>query len=70
MSETICNCGNPEHGFDCVCNHIKNNPGSNEYSCEFCGLYSASKPRCNKCELDKEYDVFSDPEFIADNRPN
>lgn len=48
----MCNCGNPEYGFNCVCDHIKNNPGTTEYSCEFCGLYSANKPNCNKCETE------------------
>ena len=47
-----CMCGNPEYGFDCVCDHVKNNTGDIDYSCEFCGLYTASKPRCNKCEAD------------------
>jgi hypothetical protein len=21
-----------------------------DYTCEFCGVYSANKPKCNKCE--------------------
>lgn len=25
-------------------------PGDNEYACEWCGLYNASKPHCNQCE--------------------
>jgi hypothetical protein len=45
-----CSCGNPRLGFDCVCEWVKQNPGENDYTCEFCGLYSASKPKCNKCE--------------------
>lgn len=45
-----CTCGNPEWGFDCVCKHVADNPGDTHFSCEFCGLYTASKPRCNKCE--------------------
>jgi hypothetical protein len=45
-----CTCGNPQFGFDCVCDFVKKNPGSNEYSCEHCGTYKASKPRCNMCE--------------------
>ncbi len=24
----------------------------NDYTCEYCGVYSAAKPICNKCELD------------------
>lgn len=50
MDEFSCKCGNPEYGFDCVCDHVRNNPGDIEFSCEFCGIFSASKPRCNKCE--------------------
>lgn len=45
-----CTCGNPEWGFDCVCKHVADNPGDIHFSCEYCGLYTASKPRCNKCE--------------------
>jgi len=45
-----CSCEAHIFGFNCVCKHIKNNPGKNLYSCEFCGIYEASKPACNKCE--------------------
>jgi hypothetical protein len=45
-----CKCGNPEMGFDCVCDWVKKHPGEREFSCEICGLYDASEPRCNKCE--------------------
>ena len=31
----------------------KQNPGNREFSCEHCGFYKASKPRCNKCEEEK-----------------
>jgi len=44
-------CGNERYGFDCVCKHVKENPGENEYACNHCGLYDAAKPRCNQCEL-------------------
>ena len=47
-----CICGNPEMGFDCVCDWVKANPGMIDYTCEFCGIYKAGKPRCNKCEKD------------------
>jgi hypothetical protein len=47
-----CNCGNPEFGFDCVCDWVKDHPGNIEYCCEFCGMYTAGKPRCNKCEAE------------------
>ena len=46
----ICECGNERFGFNCVCEHVKQNPGTISYVCEFCGLYEASKPKCNKCE--------------------
>lgn len=49
-----CSCGNVEMGFDCVCAHVANNPGDIEYTCEYCGLYTASCPRCSKCEKDSE----------------
>jgi hypothetical protein len=45
-------CEQEKYGFDCVCDHVKSHPGNNEYVCEFCGIYHASEPRCNKCELD------------------
>jgi Protein of unknown function (DUF551) len=50
--ETIfkCSCGGEEFGFNCVCEHIKNNPGTIEYCCSYCGLYTASRPLCGECE--------------------
>lgn len=48
----ICDCVNPQFGFDCVCEHAEKNKGEIEFTCEFCGIYNASKPRCNKCEKD------------------
>jgi hypothetical protein len=45
-----CTCGNPSLGFDCVCEWVKQHPGDNEYTCNYCGLYNASKPRCHQCE--------------------
>jgi hypothetical protein len=47
-----CSCGNPEMGFNCVCDWVEKNPGDIAYSCEFCGIYTAGKPRCNHCEED------------------
>lgn len=35
---------------NCICEFVKLNPGDNSYSCEFCGIYTASKSNCNKCE--------------------
>ena len=52
---TECKCGNPKYGFNCVCDWIEKHPGDNGYSCEFCGLYSASKPKCNRCECTLQY---------------
>jgi len=43
-------CENPEMRFPCVCKHVRNNPGTRVYSCEYCGLFTASRARCNKCE--------------------
>jgi len=45
-----CTCGSEVTGFDCVCDWVKKYPGNEQYACEFCGLYHASRPRCNKCE--------------------
>jgi hypothetical protein len=44
-------CYQTKYGFDCVCDHVQKNPGNNQYVCEFCGIYDASKPRCSQCEL-------------------
>jgi hypothetical protein len=46
----ICVCDNPKYGFNCTCEWEKNHPGDIFWSCEFCGLYQASKPKCNRCE--------------------
>lgn len=39
-----------ENQFDDTTEWVTKNPGNIEYSCEYCGIYDASKPRCNKCE--------------------
>lgn len=52
LDDFRCKCGNPDYGFDCVCDHVRKHPGDIEFSCEFCGLYNASEPRCNKCEAE------------------
>lgn len=49
-----CTCGNPEFGFDCVCDWVKKNPGNTNFHCEFCGIYTAGIPRCNRCEKDED----------------
>jgi hypothetical protein len=49
-----CVCSNVVFGFDCTCSWSLENPGDILYTCEFCGMYTASKPRCNKCEADNE----------------
>lgn len=50
MNKSECTCGNSVAGFDCTCGHTKKFPGNTSYSCEFDGIFEASKPRCNKCE--------------------
>jgi hypothetical protein len=45
-----CECGNPAYGFDCTCAWTKKHPGDTTFLCEFCGMYMASRPRCNCCE--------------------
>jgi len=49
MDEKCC-CGNPKYGFGCSCKHKKENPGEAIFICEYCGIFKASKPKCNKCE--------------------
>jgi hypothetical protein len=44
-----CTCGNPKLGFDCVCEWVRNHPGMISYCCEYCGCYTASAKRCNRC---------------------
>jgi len=50
----ICTCGNPEMGFNCTCEWAREHKGNILFSCEFCGIYEASEPRCNKCEWEKK----------------
>lgn len=45
-----CTCGNSQYGFNCVCAWVRAHPGNREFSCEHCGLYAASAPRCSQCE--------------------
>lgn len=45
-----CSCGNPEMGFDCVCAWVGDHPGNIEFTCKYCGIYSAGESRCNCCE--------------------
>lgn len=40
----------PEVVFDDTSEWVKSHPGSISWTCEFCGLYEASIPQCNKCE--------------------
>jgi len=42
--------GNIEYGFDDVTEHVTKNPGKKNFCCDFCGIYTASRPRCNECE--------------------
>lgn len=39
-------------GFPDVTDWIDKHPGHTEWACEFCGIYKASKPRCNHCQKD------------------
>jgi hypothetical protein len=47
-----CICDNAKYGFDCSCKHTHDNPGNKVFTCEYCGLYTASEPQCNKCECE------------------
>jgi len=38
------------YGFEDMTQWEKDHPGDIEFTCEFCGIYTASEPRCNKCE--------------------
>ena len=51
-ASTPCTCDNPKYGFDCSCKCESEHPGGVQYSCEFCGLYTAGAPKCDKCEED------------------
>jgi len=51
--EAFCECGNPDLGCECTCDWEKKHPGKKLYACDYCGIYVASKPRCNKCEEEK-----------------
>lgn len=48
-----CECGNTALGFNCMCQWMKDHPGTNDYNCQWCGLYTASKARCSECSQDK-----------------
>jgi uncharacterized protein YerC len=41
---------NVNFGFDDVSDYVKKKPGKKNFCCDFCGIYTASRPRCNKCE--------------------
>lgn len=46
-------CTNVKFGFDCLKPWEMKNPGNKQFACEWCGIYTASKPRCNCCEETK-----------------
>lgn len=48
----MCKCDNVKFGFNCMCDWEKSHPGDISFSCEYCGLYIASEPKCNCCESD------------------
>jgi hypothetical protein len=62
MKMKNCTCGNPEMGFDCICEWVRSHPGTINYVCEFCGCYTASTAHCNKCEESAETRL---PEWLA-----
>lgn len=45
-----CNCGNPENGFLCTCEHELRHPGDIQYICDICGSFTADRPICELCE--------------------
>lgn len=51
MNPDPCLCGNIKCGMNCVCDWVEANPGENTYICQSDGIYEASKPNCNLCEL-------------------
>ena len=55
-------CEQTQYGFDCVCEHVREYPGENWYTCEWCGLYQASRPRCNQCEDSDRETLLVDPQ--------
>lgn len=55
IDDDTCECGSIEHGFNCVCDWVTKHQGDIEYSCEFCGIYTASVPQCNKCECEPHH---------------
>lgn len=63
-----CTCGNTEFGFNCVCDWVKAHPGSVSFTCEFCGLYTASAPKCNKCEAEVITKVVSVEDYFHASR--
>ena len=42
--------GNILHGLDNTNGWENKNPGNKEFCCDYCGIYAASRARCNKCE--------------------
>lgn len=45
-------CTNVQFGFPCAAEFEKKFPGTCSFYCEFCGIYTASQPRCNCCECE------------------
>lgn len=54
QTKRVCSCGNPEMGFECICDFLARWPGNLDFTCEFCGVYTASRPRCNYCQQEEE----------------
>ena len=44
---------NFQEQFEDMTNWCKQNPGNRNFSCQFCGIYTAGKARCNKCKEER-----------------
>jgi len=45
--------GKQPYGYPDLTDWMNKHPGTTEWSCEFCGIYTASISRCNRCESDE-----------------
>jgi hypothetical protein len=41
-------------GFPDMSKWEKDHPGDTEWSCQWCGIYNASKPRCSECQTEEK----------------
>ena len=42
-------------GFPDMSGWEKDHPGNTEWSCQWCGIYNASKPRCSECQTEEKF---------------